>query len=421
MQKNRRHSLWYERILLSFRIHLLLGLIVAVGLPALWHWGWTFWSAQPDVRVTTLVATAVAYLISISTVHRLSVFPGTRAFAYVIPSITLSYILIVCLLLFLALPFARSQMVASYVISMIYGCAGYLLANRYRTQKLAVVPMGRVNEFCQTGPIDWRWLSQPDLQDMRVDGVVADLATELDEDWQRFLADCTIHRIPVYDAREVHENMTGRVGLDHLYQNRYGSLLPREDYEIIKRCIDIVGVLLVMPAVLPIMAVTAIMIKRDDPGPAIFVQKRMGFQCRTFSVYKFRSMYVNQEGLGFTAEGEDPRITKVGRILRKYRIDELPQLFNVLKGDMSLIGPRPESSSLAEWYEKDVPFFHYRHVVRPGISGWAQVEQGYAAEIEGMTRKLEYDFYYIRHFSFWMDMLIVIRTIKTIFTGHGAR
>ncbi|ALO25992.1 exopolysaccharide biosynthesis polyprenyl glycosylphosphotransferase [Leptospira borgpetersenii serovar Ballum] len=111
----------------------------------------------------------------------------------------------------------------------------------------------------------------------------------------------------------------------------------------------------------------------------------------------------------------------MGIVLRKYRLDETLQIFNVLKGDMSFIGPRPESMELSEWYEKDVPFFAYRHVVRPGISGWAQVEQGYAAEVDGMNVKLEYDFYYIKNFSFWLDMLIAFKTVKTILTGFGAR
>lgn len=102
-------------------------------------------------------------------------------------------------------------------------------------------------------------------------------------------------------------------------------------------------------------------------------------------------------------------------------MDELPQIFNILKGEMSFIGPRPESASLSLWYEKDVPFFSYRHVVRPGITGWAQVEQGYAAEIEGMSKKLQYDFYYIKHFSLWLDVLISLKTLWTLWRGFGAR
>jgi len=132
-------------------------------------------------------------------------------------------------------------------------------------------------------------------------------------------------------------------------------------------------------------------------------------------------MYHDMSGEDFTISEDDPRITRVGHVIRKYRIDELPQIFNILKSEMSFIGPRPESVSLSEWYEEDVPFFSYRHVVRPGITGWAQVEQGYAAEVQGMTRKLQYDFYYIKHISLWLDVLISLKTVRILFTGFGAR
>jgi lipopolysaccharide/colanic/teichoic acid biosynthesis glycosyltransferase len=121
-----------------------------------------------------------------------------------------------------------------------------------------------------------------------------------------------------------------------------------------------------------------------------------------------------------TRENDD-RVTRLGRILRKSRIDELPQLINVLKGEMSLIGPRPEAAVLSAWYEAEIPFYRYRHVVRPGITGWAQVMQGHVAEVEEVRSKLYYDFYYIKNFSLWIDSLIVLRTLATMITGNGAR
>ena len=142
---------------------------------------------------------------------------------------------------------------------------------------------------------------------------------------------------------------------------------------------------------------------------------------KTFRVFKFRSMTVDHQGGHFTLKDEADRITRVGRVIRKYRLDELPQFLNVIKGDMSLIGPRPESSALAEWYDHEVPFFAYRHIVRPGISGWAQVMHGYAAGVEEMNDKIAYDFYYIKHFSFWLDLLIWYKTLRTILTGFGSR
>lgn len=334
---------------------------------------------------------------------------------------TAVYLLILTLLELMAIPFDLLQLLMSGGLALVCGWVGYRVARRYRRRKMALVPLGNIQEWFNHHDIDQRWLAGPDLEDLRVDGVIVDLSCDLSDEWQRFLADCTIKRIPVHDARRFGEAGTGRIGLDQIHANRYGSLMPKTSYELFKRLADIFAALLMLPAALPIMAVAAIMIKRDDPGPVLFRQRRSGFQGEEFDVYKMRSMYVNPDDVRPTQEGDDPRITKVGKYLRKYRIDELPQLFNVLKGDMSLIGPRPETPSLTEAYERDIPFFRYRHVVRPGISGWAQVEQGYASEVEGSRLKLEYDFYYIRNFSFWMDLLVVIRTIRTIFTGSGAR
>ncbi|MCM5705105.1 sugar transferase [Larsenimonas salina] len=413
-----RHSRWYERILLSFRTNLVLGFVLTTVIPALLTWGWQ-WNSQG--AMTTIMASGIAYLIATSAVHSISRFPGTRALIYILPFMTITYFLMGLLLTTVQLDFSLEPMLMSYALSLAAAYTGYWIGNRYRVRKIAVVPIGQVEDFCTQNVVDWRWLQQPDLRDLRIDGIVVDLKSALSPEWQRFLADCMIQRIPVHDAQRFHEELTGKVGLEHIYQNRYGLMVTNNTYELIKRAADFVVALIMLPLVLPPIAIAAIMIKRDDPGPVFFKQKRAGFQGIEFDVYKLRSMYVNPENQTPTAGVEDPRITRVGRVLRKYRIDELPQIFNVLKGDMSLIGPRPETPSLTAAYEKDIPFFRYRHVVRPGITGWAQIEQGYVSEVEGSKRKLEYDFYYIRKFSFWMDVLIIIRTIKTVFTGSGAR
>ena len=117
----------------------------------------------------------------------------------------------------------------------------------------------------------------------------------------------------------------------------------------------------------------------------------------------------------------DPRITRVGRVIRKYRLDELPQIINILLGQMSWIGPRPEPEILTRWFAAEIPYYRYRHVVKPGISGWAQVNQGYVSGVDGINTKLQYDFYYIKYFSPWLDLLILFRTIKTMLTGFGAK
>jgi lipopolysaccharide/colanic/teichoic acid biosynthesis glycosyltransferase len=151
----------------------------------------------------------------------------------------------------------------------------------------------------------------------------------------------------------------------------------------------------------------------------------MGYRGTPFTMFKFRTMrHAPVETDARTAamtRSDDDRITKLGRVLRHYRIDELPQVLNIIRGEMSWIGPRPEAVPLSLWYESELPFYRYRHIVRPGITGWAQVNQGHVADVDEVLWKLHYDFYYIKNFSFWLDLLIVARTIRTVLSGFGAR
>ena len=422
MRYERRHSRWYEALLLGWPFQLIVGAIVVMGLPAWERWGWGFWEYLPPVRSNTLLACGLAFVGILFTLRRMHGFPGARVSAFIAPTISVAYLLVVAVLLFSREDYTRQVLFTSYLMSLCWFYLAFFLGRRFRRMKLAVVPLGRVAELEPTPDIELRSLDKPDLAGVRYDGVVADLHTdELTPEWERFLARCTLHHIPVYHVRQIQESMTGRVRIEHLTENEYGSLLPSLGYQGAKRFIDLVAALLLLPILAPLMLATAVAIRLDSPGPALFIQQRMGFRGVPFRVYKYRSMYIDQRGSGFTEGDDDPRITRVGRFIRKFRLDELPQLFNVIKGEMSFIGPRPESMELSEWYERDVAFFSYRHVVRPGISGWAQVEQGYAAEVDGMTTKLQYDFYYIKHFSLWLDILIAFKTLKTIVTGDGAR
>ncbi len=160
----------------------------------------------------------------------------------------------------------------------------------------------------------------------------------------------------------------------------------------------------------------------ESRGGVFFLQERVGQGGVPFTMYKFRSMCQDSEKDGSQfAQANDMRVTRVGKFIRKTRIDELPQFYNVLKGEMSLIGPRPEQKKFVDEFNKQIPFYNYRHIVKPGISGWAQVVHGYAANAEDTRIKLEHDFYYIKNFSFSMDLLILFKTIQTMLTGFGAR
>jgi lipopolysaccharide/colanic/teichoic acid biosynthesis glycosyltransferase len=196
----------------------------------------------------------------------------------------------------------------------------------------------------------------------------------------------------------------------------------------LKTVIDCLLAVASLPLLLPVLGAAALAIRLDDGGPALFRQRRIGHRGIVIDVIKFRTMRVAAVG-GSAAESRaaamtgavDPRITRIGAFLRQTRIDELPQVWNILKGEMSWIGPRPEAEVLSHWYVGEIPFYRYRHVVKPGITGWAQTNQGHVAQVEDIHRKLQYDFYYIKYFSPALDILILFKTVKTMLTGFGAR
>lgn len=425
--EERRHSRWYERLLLHPALHLVLGSCLVVAAPALIRW-------LPEggihpieaYQLNTLVVNLACFLATFQIIRRLRRIPGTQGILYVAPVPVLLWLTGVALLFFLREPYSRQVLLSSFMLACCWFLTAYLAGGRFRHPKLAVVPYGRaqhaLSPVVQEKHATCRMLSQPSLSGGRYDAVVADLhADDLPSEWERFIARCILSRIPVFHHKQVVESLTGRVEINHLAENDLGHLLPSGFTLTCKRLLDFIAALILLPLLFPVMLLTGIMIRLESGGPVIFVQQRMGYRGVPFNVYKFRSMYHGVPGKDYTEGHHDVRITRVGRFIRKYRLDELPQLINILKGEMSFIGPRPESMALSQRYEQEVPFFSYRHVVRPGISGWAQVNQGYAAELDGMTRKLQYDFYYIKHISIWLDVLILFKTIRTVITGFGAR
>jgi exopolysaccharide biosynthesis polyprenyl glycosylphosphotransferase len=183
--------------------------------------------------------------------------------------------------------------------------------------------------------------------------------------------------------------------------------------------LSVLGVLLAAP----LMALTALAIRLDSAGSVLYSQVRVGENGRVFTVYKFRSMRSDAEGAGqpVWAREDDDRVTRVGRFIRLTRLDELPQLWNVMSGDMSFVGPRPERPFFVEQLARDIPFYVQRHAVKPGITGWAQVKYQYGSSIEDAMEKLRYDLYYIKHMSIFFDLTIVLDTVKVILFGKGAK
>jgi sugar transferase (PEP-CTERM system associated) len=232
--------------------------------------------------------------------------------------------------------------------------------------------------------------------------------------------------VQVQDGNDVYESITGKVPIESIRLSwllfspgSHASRLFLISARLASLVISIVGLLLSLP-LLPFIILA---IKLGSPGPVLYWQNRVGRDEKVFRCYKFRTMRSDAEAdTGPTwAEDDDPRVTPVGRFLRKTRIDEIPQLLNVLKGDMSLVGPRPERPEFVAALNEKIPYYHLRHSVRPGITGWAQILYKYGSSIEDAKEKLRYDLYYIKNSSVGLDLLIVLNTLKIVLVGRGAR
>ncbi|TNF69090.1 MAG: sugar transferase [Gammaproteobacteria bacterium] len=241
------------------------------------------------------------------------------------------------------------------------------------------------------------------------------------KDWEQLILHASQHDIPVLTVGTYEELIEQRLSLDQLNENwMYAGFSIPLWYRWFKGVIEFLFALVLLPLLLLIFIVVTVIILITMGRPILYTQYRMGLNNRPFKVYKFRSMIQNADREGET-EDADQRITAFGQLIRKFRIDELPQFINILKGDMSLIGPRPEWIETAQQFEKDIPLYRLRHIIKPGITGWAQVTQGHAIGAEGNFKKLQYDLYYVKHYSLIMDLRIVLKTIYIIITGFGAK
>lgn len=354
--------------------------------------------------------------------HRFQRHPRRHPSAYILPVTMTTYAVLLLILVATHAPISVKALLLGFLMVLVFQGFNYLLERKRIALRLYYLPLGNYARLRDTANYKFRPLRRAVRPTTHIDGVVVDFhSAELSPVWQRFLAACALDETPVYEIGQVCESISGRVELDHLNENDLGQLAPSKLSQELKWLVDVAFLFAMLPLLVPIMTLIGLCIVLDSPGGAFFVQERIGYLGKTFRVLKFRSMVVDHGGAHFTGSDESHRITRVGRIIRRYRLDELPQFWNVLRGEMSLIGPRPESSVLAEWYAREVPFFAYRHVVRPGISGWAQVMQGYAAGVDEVRDKLGYDFYYIKHFSPWLDLLVWYKTIRTVVTGFGSR
>ncbi len=408
------------------RYQLLVGIILAVALPIALRAG----SAINEFILSssglnTVVACMVGMVAGIMVFRRLAILPGVLGYAYTLPSFALSYLGVAAVLVLFKADYVRSVFIASLFASiLLFFFVSYRDARRSMPM-FAIVPDGDVQNLTEIDTASWSFMTDPTVLPNNVAAIVADFRADLGADWIRLLADATLAGVPVFHVKHLREALTGRVELEHLSENSFGSLIPNNAYLKAKWLIDFVTALIALPLVGLAILVFGVLIKIDSPGPVLFRQQRTGYRGKPFEVIKLRTMTeqpARDTGLeAVMTAPNDARITRLGAWLRRSRIDELPQIVNVLRGEMSWIGPRPEAVPLSDWYEQQLPFYSYRHAVPPGISGWAQVNQGHVTGLSDVHRKLGYDFYYIKYFSLSLDALIVLRTIVTIVTGFGSK
>jgi sugar transferase (PEP-CTERM system associated) len=263
------------------------------------------------------------------------------------------------------------------------------------------------------------------IRDHQIDRIVVGLTDRRGKLPLDGLLDAKLAGVRVEDSETLYERLTGKILLDELKPSWLifsDGFRARRITRFIKRVTDLGLSAAGLLVSAPIMALTTLAIRLDSDGPALYAQERVGENGRVFTLYKFRSMRTDAErGVPVWARDGDDRITRVGRFLRLTRLDELPQLWNVLRGDMSFVGPRPERPFFVEQLAAAIPYYKQRHAVKPGVTGWAQVKYRYGSSIDEAREKLRYDLYYIKHLSIFFDLTIIFDTVKVILFGKGAK
>jgi sugar transferase (PEP-CTERM system associated) len=241
----------------------------------------------------------------------------------------------------------------------------------------------------------------------------------------RELLDLRLKGVVIEDASTLMERLLGKLPLEGLNPSTLiftQGFNVRASQQIVRRLISMTVAFIGLAVCLPFIPFIILAVRLSSPGPIFFRQTRVGLRGRHFSVIKFRTMRQDAEAHGAVwATKDDPRVTSLGRFMRKTRLDEIPQLWNVLRGEMGFVGPRPERPEFVQWLASEIPFYELRHMIRPGITGWAQVRYQYGASLAETKQKLEYDLYYVKHLSVGLDLLIMFETIKTIILRRGAQ
>ena len=413
---------------------------------ALQHWAlWGVWMMVPSLMAAQLLEDAglmtyqfgetlwwcvLPYAVATHLLMRASHLPVAERSGVLWVSTTAPFVFTPLGFALLQQPYSRAAVVWAYAATTLWLWWGYRRHVKQRALRLvhidANVPAQldaclSPNTLAPQAVQLIAWNPNSDTPLPACDGVVLDRHVRSTDARTRLLGELKMQHLRLYSVESVAELTSGRKMLPTAADSLW-EIDNDPSYDRAKRLLDVATVVALSPLWLPLAAGVALAVRFDSKGPALYSQPRVGRDGQVFTLWKFRSMVhgLQAPGVHF-AQADDPRITRVGRVLRRSRLDELPQLFNVLLGHMSLIGPRPEQTAFVRDFAATIPSYPYRHLVRPGLTGWAQVQQGYADSADTTRIKLSYDLYYVAHYSLALDLLIAAKTVKTICTGFGAR
>ncbi len=380
----------------------------------------------------TVLWCALPYLLAAHWLYRGAGLPVAERGGLLLVTTAMPFLLMPLGFALLQQPYSRGAVLLVYVLSTAWFVLGDRLHRRRHTPRLLYLDTGVPERLqCLLGN---EVLSYPSIrlepwpsetlapgQIPAGDGVVLDRHVPPSDARSQLLSSLKLNHVRLYSVEAVAELLSGRKMLP-ANQDDLWQIDGNPAHDVAKRVIDMALVLATLPLWLPLCVLVGIAVKLGSSGPVLFTQSRVGLNGRDFRLWKFRSMHHQQapQPARF-AQQQDDRVTRVGRTIRRWRLDELPQLWNVLLGHMSLIGPRPEQTQFVHGFATRIPAYPYRHLVRPGITGWAQVQQGYADSEEQTLVKLSYDLYYVAHYSMALDLLIAYKTMRIVLNGFGSR
>jgi len=407
---------------LPFRILTFLDLAGLAMLTALF----TLRDPQPAAEsqyIALLVVGLGAWLLAAQVRTLNTILKNSRNYALLAPA---AAVLVVTLMREVTGEYFSAPSAIAFAVSWTAWMVACRVARSYFLSPVRILTIGSADvlaELVSDPNVSIRVANTPPDSSNGFDVVALDPAANYSDEWLRWLLHADLAGVKIISAPLIIETLTRRLPLDALHGKWAHFLVgQRRPYVDWKRLADVALVLLAAPLWLPVLGVVLLAVYLDDGGPVLFWQQRVGQYKRPFRMAKVRSMRVGADHDGPTFAGtNDPRVTRVGRFIRRYRLDELPQFWNVLKGDMSLIGPRPEQLCFSEEFEQRFPLYSLRYNLRPGITGWAQVRQGYTADADETFGKLRHDLYYVRHVSPLLDAEIAVRTLGVLFSGFGAR